>query len=280
MRVILSLAGETFLTASALYKKLIHEMIAIVSPAKTLDFDTHVDAPRTKARFFDHSKELLETLKEKNEADLQGLMSISDNLAELNVQRFQKFSTRHTEKNSKQSVFAFQGDVYQGLQAGDFSQEDIDYAQDHFRILSGLYGLLRPLDAIQPYRLEMGTQLKVNGYSNLYEFWGSTIAKALNRDLRSQGDNVLVNLASVEYFKSVDRKALKAKVIDVDFKDFKNGEFKIISFFAKKARGLMSRYIIKNRIQTIEELRGFDYDGYYFDEANSTEELLAFKRGG
>lgn len=254
-------------------------MIAIVSPAKTLDFEKKYDVERTKARFFDQSKEILEVLKEQSEADLQHLMDISDSLAALNVQRYKKFSTRHTDKNSKQSLFAFQGDVYQGLHADDFTAEDIAFAQDHFRILSGLYGLLRPLDAIQPYRLEMGTQLKVNGSNNLYDFWGQTIAKAINKDLRVQGDKVLVNLASIEYFKSVDRKALKARVIDVEFLDFKNDEYKIISFFAKKARGLMSRYIIKNQLSNPEDLKGFNYDGYYFDEAGSSENFLSFKRG-
>lgn len=255
-------------------------MIAIVSPAKSLDFENKVDAPRTKPRFFDHSKVLLETLKQKNESDLQGLMDISDNLATLNVERYQNFSTRHTKQNSKQSLFAFQGDVYQGLRADDFVKEDIDFAQDHLRILSGLYGLLRPLDAIQPYRLEMGTQLKVNEFANLYEFWGDIIAKAINQDLKKQGDNILVNLASQEYFKSINKRALKATVIDIEFKDFKNGKFKIISFFAKRARGLMSRYIIKNRISDINELKGFDQEGYYFDEESSSEQHFAFKRGG
>lgn len=254
-------------------------MIAIVSPAKTLDFDKKYDVGRTKARFFDQSKDILEVLKQQTEADLQHLMDISDSLAALNVERYQKFSSRHTDKNSKQSLFAFQGDVYQGLQADDFTPEDIAFAQDHFRILSGLYGLLRPLDAIQPYRLEMGTSLKVNGSNNLYDFWGETIAKAINKDLRAQGDKVLVNLASIEYFKSVNRKALKARVIDVEFLDFKNGDYKIISFFAKKARGLMSRYIIKNQLSNPEDLKGFDYDGYYFDAGNSTENALTFKRG-
>ncbi len=254
-------------------------MIAIVSPAKTLDFETKVDVPRSKARLFREAKDLLDVMKEKSEEDLQLLMSISDNLAALNVERFQAFSTRHTEKNSKQALYAFQGDVYQGLDADSFDEQDIAFAQDHFRILSGLYGLLRPLDAIQPYRLEMGTQVRVNGANNLYAYWGDQIARKLRRDLKDQGDNVLVNLASQEYFKSVDLKALRANVIDVDFKDFKNGEYKIISFFAKKARGLMSRYIIKNQIADIELLKGFDYDGYYFDEANSHDNLLAFKRG-
>lgn len=254
-------------------------MIAIVSPAKTLDFETQVDIVRTKARLFDRSKVLLDTLREKSATDIQSMMSISNSLAELNANRFRKFSTRHTNHNSKQAMFAFQGDVYQGLGADSFTEDDIDFAQHHFRILSGLYGLLKPLDAIQPYRLEMGTQLTVNGSRNLYEFWGSDIAKKLRRDLKEQGDNVLINLASVEYFKAVDLKTLKAKVINVDFKDFKNGEYKIISFYAKKARGLMSRYIIKNKITDIEDLKGFNYEDYYFDEANSNETTLAFKRG-
>ena len=254
-------------------------MIAIVSPAKTLDFDIHIDQERSKARFFTDSKVILETLKDKSEDDLQEMMSISDKLASLNVERFQAFSSRHTEKNSKQAMYAFQGDVYQGLDADSLTEKDVEFAQSHFRILSGLYGLLRPLDAIQPYRLEMGTSLRVNGSKNLYEFWGDKIAKKLRRDLKDQGDNTLINLASQEYFKAVDLKALKANVIDVDFKDFKNGEYKIISFFAKKARGLMSRYIIKNQITDIEDLKGFNYDDYYFDEKNSSDQLLAFKRG-
>lgn len=254
-------------------------MIAIVSPAKTLDFDTHIDLERSKARLFTDSKVLLKTLKDKSEDDLQEMMSISDKLASLNVERFQAFSSRHTEKNSKQAMYAFQGDVYQGLDVDSLTEKDVEFAQSHFRILSGLYGLLRPLDAIQPYRLEMGTSLRVNGSKNLYEFWGDKIAKKLRRDLKDQGDNTLINLASQEYFKAVDLKALKANVIDVDFKDFKNGEYKIISFFAKKARGLMSRYIIKNQITDIEDLKGFNYDDYYFDEKNSSDQLLAFKRG-
>ena len=254
-------------------------MIAIVSPAKTLDFETRIDGKRTKARLFGDAKELLEKMKEKSEEDLQQMMSISDNLASLNVERFQAFSSRHTEKNSKQAMYAFQGDVYVGLDAASFDESDVAYAQDHFRILSGLYGLLRPLDAIQPYRLEMGTSVHVNGSKNLYDYWGDKIAKKLRRDLREQGDNTLINLASQEYFKAVDLKALKANVIDVDFKDFKNGEYKIISFFAKKARGLMSRYIIKNKITDVEDLKAFNYEDYYFDEENSNANLFAFKRG-
>tara|TARA_Y100000310_G_scaffold323265_1_gene383389 strand:+ start:5975 stop:6814 length:840 start_codon:yes stop_codon:yes gene_type:complete len=264
-----------------IYKEstLIEEMIAIVSPAKTLDFETKVDLERTKPRLFSEAKDLLATMKEKTEDDLQNMMSISDKLATLNVERFQAFSSRHTEKNSKQAMYAFQGDVYQGLDAASLDDSDVAFAQDHFRILSGLYGLLRPLDTIQPYRLEMGTHVEVNDANTLYAYWGDKIAKKLRRDLREQGDNTLINLASQEYFKAVDLKALKANVINVDFKDFKNGEYKIISFFAKKARGLMSRYIIKNKITDVEDLKGFNYEGYYFDEANSDKNTLAFKRG-
>lgn len=253
-------------------------MIAILSPAKTLDFETQINHEKTKARLFSHSKELLKTLKTKDESDLRQLMGISDNLAQLNVERFQNFSSRHTDKNSKQSLFAFQGDVYQGLQADDFSESDLNWAQDHLRILSGLYGLLRPLDIIQPYRLEMGTPLPVNGRKNLYEFWGADISKALNKDLKAQGDQILINLASVEYFKSVDLRALKAKVIDVEFKDNKNGDFKIISFYAKKARGLMARYMVKNQVAEIDDLKQFNDEGYYFDPTESSDTLLAFKR--
>ncbi len=254
-------------------------MIAVVSPAKTLDFESSVKAHKTKARLFTKSKDILEVIKLNNEGDLKRLMGISEDLAELNVKRFERFSSRHTDHNSKQSVFAFKGDVYLGLQAEYFDEADIEFAQSHLRILSGLYGLLRPLDLIQPYRLEMGTKLKVGDSKNLYQFWGKEIAKVLRRDMLRQGDQVILNLASVEYFKSIDLKALKAKVIDVEFKDFNNGQYKIVSFFAKKARGMMARYLIKNRIKNVDELKGFDTDGYYFDTSASSDTLLAFKRG-
>lgn len=253
-------------------------MIAILSPAKTLDFDTPAAYEKTRARLFTRSRVLLDTLKRKNEHDLKNLMGISENLALLNAERFQQFSIRHTDQNSKQSLFAFQGDVYQGLQASDFSTDEVQWAQDHLRILSGLYGLLRPLDLIQPYRLEMGTPLETGECRNLYEFWGNQIARTLRKDLRAQGDQVLVNLASVEYFKSVDRKSLKARVIDVEFKDNKHGEYKIISFYAKKARGLMARYLVKNRIEQVEQLREFNDEGYSYDPVESTDSFLAFKR--
>jgi cytoplasmic iron level regulating protein YaaA (DUF328/UPF0246 family) len=167
------------------------------------------------------------------------------------------------------------------LEAEDFTHEEHDYAQQHIRILSGLYGLLRPLDLIQPYRLEMGTKLETDKGNNLYEFWGDKITKVLQKDIKSQGDNILINLASNEYFKSVNKKELKKdfEVIDIEFKDFKNGKYKIISFFAKKARGLMSRFIVKNQIEKVEDLKGFDLDGYSFDAQDSSESKLAFKRG-
>ncbi|MFY0606739.1 MAG: peroxide stress protein YaaA [Cyclobacteriaceae bacterium] len=254
-------------------------MIAVVSPAKTLDFESKVEFEKSKARLFDKSKAILDEIKTHDADDLQNMMGISEDLAHLNVKRFQKFSGRHTSHNAKQSLFAFKGDVYLGLQAEDFTQEDVEFSQTHLRILSGLYGLLRPLDLIQPYRLEMGTKLNVDKAKNLYQYWGKDIAKVLRRDMLAQGDQVVLNLASVEYFKAVDLKALKANVVDVEFKDFNNGQYKIVSFFAKKARGMMARYMIKNRIQSVEELKGFDTDGYYFDESASSDSLLAFKRG-
>jgi len=254
-------------------------MIAILSPAKSLDFEKQFDLPSTKTRFNSDTNKLIDTLKEKSEKEIQHLMSISQNLAELNVERYHNFKKR-TPKHAKQAALAFQGDVYQGMQAEEFTDDEHDFAQQHVRILSGLYGLLKPMDLIQPYRLEMGTKLKVNGYKSLYEFWDDKIAKTLIKDLKEQGDDILINLASNEYFKAVDRKVLKKKVqlIDVEFKDLSKGEYKIISFYAKKARGMMARYIVKNRIDNVEDLRGFDIEGYYFDPENSTDQQLSFKR--
>ena len=254
-------------------------MIAVVSPAKSLDFEKPFDVKTTKPRLLECTKELISVLKKKTPDEVRDLMSISDNLAELNVERYNAFKATHSEKNSKPSVLAFQGDVYQGLKAETFDHDKLDFAQKHFRILSGLYGLLRPLDLIQPYRLEMGTKLAFDDYKTLYQYWDDKILKLLQKDLRAQGDDILVNLASVEYFKSVDRKKMPFRVIDVEFKDLNNGQFKIVSFFAKKARGLMSRYIIENEINNPDLLRGFDYEGYWFDEENSSKDFYAFKRG-
>ncbi|GAB3337964.1 peroxide stress protein YaaA [Marivirga atlantica] len=254
-------------------------MIAILSPAKSLDFEKQFDLPSSKTRFNSDTNTLIDTLKEKSEKEIQNLMSISEKLAELNVERYHNFKKR-TPKHAKQAALAFQGDVYQGMQAEEFTKEEHNFAQEHVRILSGLYGLLKPLDLIQPYRLEMGTKLKVNGSKSLYEYWDDKIAKTLVKDLKEQGDDILINLASNEYFKAVDRDLLKKKVtlIDVEFKDYSNGQYKIISFYAKKARGMMARYIVKNRIDKVEDLKSFDIEGYYFDPENSSEQQLCFKR--
>lgn len=253
-------------------------MIAVISPAKTLDFETQNDFDYTLPKFQNKALELIDVLKEKSEEEIQSLMSISDKLANLNVERYNNFAKKKDPQHAKQAIFAFQGDVYQGFEADSLTKTDIEFAQNHLRILSGLYGILKPLDLIQPYRLEMGTSLTVNGSKNLYEFWGDQIAKELNKDLKHQTNKVIVNLASQEYFKAIDTKALKADVIDVEFKDHKNGEYKVIAFYAKKARGYMSRYIAKNKITDPEDLKGFDYEGYWFDDKESTANKLAFKR--
>ena len=254
-------------------------MIAVISPAKTLDFSERQIASYTLPRFPKESRELIGVLRQKSPDEVSELMEVSENIANLNVERYHSFATRHTTKNSRPCGFAFKGDVYVGLEADKMTSEELDFAQSHLRILSGLYGLLRPMDLIQPYRLEMGTKLAFDDYTTLYNYWQDKIVKLLKRDLKAQGDNTLINLASQEYFKSIDRKSLNVNVIDVEFKDLKNDDYKIISFYAKKARGMMSRFIIKNRINDINDLKGFDYGGYYYDDKASSEKMLAFKRG-
>lgn len=253
-------------------------MIAVISPAKTLDFENRIETPTTKARFMPKTLELIETLKTKDPAEIQSLMGISENLAELNVSRYRSFKKNHSEHNSRVCSLAFKGDVYIGLEAESFNQEDFEFSQSHLRILSGLYGLLRPLDLIQPYRLEMGTKLAFDDYKTLYDYWGNKITDLLTKDLKKQGDDIVINLASNEYFKAIKRNQIKARIIDIEFKDLKNGEYKVISFFAKKARGLMSQFMIKNRIENPEELMAFDMEGYYFDAGNSGENNFLFKR--
>ena len=255
-------------------------MIAVVSPAKSLDFEKQFNVTPTQPRLLNCTNELIGVLKKKSPEEIQELMGISENLAELNVSRYNQYKESHSTKNAKPSIFAFQGDVYQGLKADTFDARNLTFAQDHFRILSGLYGLLRPLDLIQPYRLEMGTKLAFDDYQTLYHYWDDTILKLLLKDLKAQGDDIILNLASVEYFKSVNKKNLSAQVIDVDFQDFKNGKYKIISFYAKKARGLMSRFMIENSISDPNDLKAFDYGGYCFDQKNSSEAKFAFKRNG
>lgn len=254
-------------------------MLLVLSPAKTLDFETPCNKEASYPKFQKEALELIGVLKEKTPEEIQELMDLSENLAELNVDRYQKFAKSKNTKRAKQAVYAFQGDVYQGLEAEGLANEDILYAQDYLRILSGLYGLLRPLDLIQPYRLEMGTRLAFDDHKTLYNYWADKIVEQVNRDLSKQGDQVLINLASQEYFKAIDRPALKAKVIDVEFLDHKNGKYKVISFWAKKARGLMAQYIIKNRVETVEGLQGFDAEGYLFSSEDSTNDKLVFKRG-
>ena len=253
-------------------------MLMIISPAKTLDYDSPL-ATETHSQpdFLDDACELVDQLKELEPHQVSNLMSISDKLGQLNAERFRTWHTPFTPDNARQAVLAFKGDVYTGLDAESFSEEDFSFAQTHLRILSGLYGLLKPLDLMQPYRLEMGTKFENTRGKDLYAFWGSKITHALN-DLLAADDKVLVNLASNEYFKSVKKKELDARLITPQFKDWKNGQYKMISFYAKKARGLMCRYAIQNRISNAEDLKGFNLDGYYFSEDQSDNNNWVFLR--
>jgi cytoplasmic iron level regulating protein YaaA (DUF328/UPF0246 family) len=254
-------------------------MLLLISPAKTLDFETPAPTTEfTQADFLKQSKQLISELRELAPHDISNLMSISDKLGLLNFDRFANWKTPFKPSNAKQALFAFQGDVYTGMQAESFSEEDIQFAQQHLRILSGLYGLLRPLDLMQAYRLEMGTSFANSCGKNLYEFWGDTITRAINKQLKELKSSVVINLASNEYFSAVKPKLLKAEIITPIFKDQKNGQYKIISFFAKKARGMMSAYIIQNRITEPEAIKQFNIAGYFFDEALSTEHEWIFKR--
>lgn len=254
-------------------------MIIVISPAKTLNFDTPAATKKfSQPAFLDDSSILIDQLKTLEPDQIGQLMSISSKLATLNSNRYYEWKRPFNLKNAKQAMYAFKGDVYTGLDAETLNSDDVDFAQDHLRILSGLYGVLRPLDLMQPYRLEMGTQLKNVRGNNLYEFWGDTIAEAINQDLQKQKSEVLINLASNEYFKSIRTDKLNARIITPVFKDQKNGVYKIISFYAKKARGLMSRYIIQNKLLTAEEIKKFDVAGYYFNESASGENEWVFLR--
>lgn len=254
-------------------------MLIVLSPAKRLDF-TELEAalPASERRFLDDTSLLAKTAKRQTKADLRRLMKISDDLAQLNVERFKAFDPEALD--GVQAVFAFAGDVYEGLKARELDADALSYAQAHLRILSGFYGLLRPLDRIQPYRLEMGTRLETKRGSSLYDFWGDRISKQLNGDAEGQADATLVNLASQEYFGAVDAKALKLPVVTPQFREEKNGESRIISFFAKKARGAMARYAIDERVERVEDLKAFDRDGYRFNKAASTESEWIFTRSG
>jgi len=252
-------------------------MKIVISPAKSLDFETKVPTNKyTEGIFLNEAEKLSGVLKKKSPKKLSALMHISDKLGELNWQRNQDWQLPFTSENAKQAVFAFKGDVYIGLDAYSLSHDQIKELQQKLRILSGQYGLLKPLDLMQPYRLEMGTKLKIGRKENLYQYWGSKVSDALNAELE-EGE-FFVNLASNEYFKVVKPKLLKAPVITPVFKDYKKGKLKMISFFAKKARGLMVRYIIDNNIETAEDLKGFNYEGYGFDSNLSSENELVFTR--
>jgi len=255
-------------------------MLFLLSPAKSLDYDTPLPEglPHTRPAFVPEAGQLIEVLRAKSPQQVASLMSISDALAALNVARYAAWRPRFTATNARQAVMAFNGDVYEGLQAQTLSGDDLDWAQQHLAILSGLYGVLRPLDLMQPYRLEMGTRLATDAGANLYQFWGARIAEHLNQRLAQDISPVVVNLASQEYFKSVDRKALKARVIECVFEDFKGGQYKIISFYAKRARGLMARYAVQHRVTTPRQLEGFDLEGYALHPAGSTPERLVFRR--
>ena len=252
-------------------------MKIVISPAKSLNFEKELPTRiHTEPLFLKESREVHKVLKEKKPADLSELMSISDKLADLNWKRNQDWKIPFTPENARPAIYTFNGDVYTGLDAYTIPLNKIEALQDRLRILSGLYGLLKPLDLMQAYRLEMGTKLPIGENKNLYEFWKSTITTALNKELKD--GELFVNLASNEYFSAIDVKALKVPVITPEFKDYKNGKLKIISFFAKKARGMMVRYIIDTNAETIEDLKGFNYDGYQFDANLSEGNQLVFTR--
>ena len=254
-------------------------MLILISPAKTLDYQSDLPTDRyTQPELLDYSQQLIAVARKLSAPQISSLMHISDKLASLNETRFHEWQPDFTPQNARQAILAFKGDVYTGLQAEDFSDADFEFAQQHLRMLSGLYGVLRPLDLMQPYRLEMGIKLENPKGKDLYHFWGDIITEKLNHALAAQGDNIVINLASDEYFKSVKPKKLNAEIIKPVFLDEKNGKFKVISFYAKKARGLMSRYIIENRLTKPEQLTGFNTDGYFFDEAASAKNELVFKR--
>jgi cytoplasmic iron level regulating protein YaaA (DUF328/UPF0246 family) len=254
-------------------------MLFLLSPAKSLDYDTPAgDVPHTQPLFTKQSAELIKLLREYSPQAISELMDLSDALAGLNVARYAAWSPKFTAKNSKQAVLAFNGDVYDGLSAKTLKPADLDWAQEHLCILSGLYGVLRPLDWMQPYRLEMGTTLDNPKGKNLYKFWGTQIADYLNERQAGEKTPVVVNLASQEYFKAVDTKALQARVIECVFEDWKGGQYKVISFFAKQARGLMARYAITKKVTTPKQLEKFNLEGYAFDAKASEPDRLVFRR--
>lgn len=253
-------------------------MLVVISPAKTLETSSIIKTKQfSEPEFLTETEKLVSILKKKNAKSISKLMGISPKLGQLNFERYQQWDKANAV-DSRQAAFMFNGDVYSGLNILDFTEDEISYTQNHLRILSGLYGILKPLDIIQPYRLEMGTKMTVSRKKNLHEFWKKQITESINATLKMQNEKILVNLASNEYFNAIDKTKLKAKIITPVFKDFSNGEYKIISFFAKKARGMMSRFILKNKIEKVEYLKMFEDDGYFYNENLSKNNQLVFTR--
>ena len=254
-------------------------MLITLSPSKGQDFvEPSLSSKHSKPADLKDSELLIKELRKVNSKQIQQMMTVSENIANLNVGRFKSFSTPFTTKNSKQALFAFKGDVYGGLDLEKFTEDDFSYAQDHLRILSGLYGCLRPLDLIQPYRLEMKTKLKNDRGENLYQFWGDRITSRINKELKKQQEPVLVNLASNEYFKSVKPKLLEGRLLNIAFKETKAGKTRVVAIFAKRARGMMADYIIRNRVEKPEDLKKFKLGGYKFNKALSDDKQWTFER--
>lgn len=258
-------------------------MLAVISPAKRLDFKSAPTAAESRAKhslpvFLKESKQLINVLRRQSPAEIAKLMNLSTQLADLNYERYAEWKTPFTQENSKPAALAFKGDVYLGLDTPSLTERDFSWAQKHLRILSGLYGVLKPMDLIQAYRLEMGTRLPTPRGENLYQFWGDRVTDALNEAMAGQRRPILVNLASHEYFGAVDESAIEGRVITPSFKDLKNGRYKFLSFYAKKARGLMARHIIENRVSTLKGLKDFDAAGYYYSESQSRGDNWVFLR--
>jgi len=254
-------------------------MIIVLSPAKTLDYEFESNHEHSVPAFLSQSSKLISNLKTKEPKDIASLMGLSDKLATLNFDRYQSWSpAKKVSADSKPSMLVFKGDVYQGLKAEDLNNSQMKFAQKHIRILSGLYGILRPLDLMKPYRLEMGTKLETSEGKNLYEFWGDKVQKNVLNELKDQKSDLLINLASKEYFTVLGKLPEDINVVCPTFKDYKNGNYKIISFYAKKARGLMARWIIQNKVTNFEDLSGFDLDGYKYSKAESTATVPVFLR--
>jgi cytoplasmic iron level regulating protein YaaA (DUF328/UPF0246 family) len=254
-------------------------MLVVLSPSKTLNFDFHPPSKFTEPEFADEAAEVVAVLRKYSPNALQKLMKINPQLAQLNAQRFGEWHLPFTTENSRQAVLAFKGEVYNGLEAETMTQKQLDFAQEHLRILSGLYGILRPLDLMQPYRLEMGTDVKIKRKKNLYEFWKKNVTAHISQLLQSYDKPLLINLASDEYFKAIDTTALKAEIIQPQFKDMSRGSYKFITMYGKKARGMMTRFIIDNKITEADQLKLFDNDGYYYNDQMSSGNKWVFTRG-